>query len=147
MKTILFPSFIAAVISFSACAGNDQQEETTGAATTSQPGTTPAASPATGGVDTTQKFPVVSQQPLPNLQPQGSASGLNPEHGKPNHRCDIAVGAPLSTPIGQNPPNMTQPAPAMPQLPAISPGGAKLNPAHGAPGHDCGIPVGQPLKS
>jgi hypothetical protein len=25
------------------------------------------------------------------------ASGLNPEHGMPGHRCEIAVGAPLSS--------------------------------------------------
>lgn len=27
---------------------------------------------------------------------------LNPEHGQPGHRCDIPVGAPLSTPIQEN---------------------------------------------
>ena len=154
MKNILFPSIIAAIFSFSACAGNDEQEETTGTVTT-----TPAASPAPVAVDTTQNVFIdnakptnsstsgVSQQPLPNAQPQASASGLNPEHGKPGHRCDISVGAPLSTPMGQTPTNMTQRAPAMPQLPSMSPSGARLNPAHGAPGHDCTIPVGQPLKS
>jgi len=28
------------------------------------------------------------------------AAGVNPAHGQPNHRCDIAVGAPLNTSIG-----------------------------------------------
>jgi len=28
-----------------------------------------------------------------------TAPGMNPQHGKPGHRCDIAVGAPLSQAI------------------------------------------------
>lgn len=32
--------------------------------------------------------------PLPTTN--GSVANLNPEHGKPGHRCDIAVGAPLN---------------------------------------------------
>lgn len=30
------------------------------------------------------------------LPANGSTANLNPEHGKPGHRCDIAVGAPLN---------------------------------------------------
>lgn len=30
------------------------------------------------------------------LPANGSTAKLNPEHGKPGHRCDIAVGAPLN---------------------------------------------------
>jgi hypothetical protein len=26
-----------------------------------------------------------------------TAPGMNPPHGEPNHRCDIAVGAPLNS--------------------------------------------------
>lgn len=35
-----------------------------------------------------------------SVSPSGLAptgNGLNPEHGKPGHRCDLAVGAPLDT--------------------------------------------------
>lgn len=50
-------------------------------------------------VNTTQ--PVVTQQPAPALTNSAPASkvapGMNPAHGQPNHRCDIAVGAPLNS--------------------------------------------------
>ena len=167
MKTILFPSFLLAILSFSACAGSDQQEETTGSVTTTQPATIPAAPVTTVATDTAKSFftdtakpvavPVVSQQPLPKVQakaqPQASTAGLNPEHGKPNHRCDIPVGTPLSTPIQKTTtattPTQTLPTQPLPaqQQPVKNASGAKLNPAHGLPGHDCAIPVGQPLKS
>lgn len=71
---------------------------------------------------------------------------LNPEHGLPGHRCDIPVGAPLSsatsmhtTPTSNN----TVPTNVSPirldKTPAV-------NPPHGEPGHDCAVPVGAPLK-
>lgn len=85
---------------------------------------------------------------------------LNPPHGQPNHRCDIAVGEPLSTPIKSAPvQNITQQAGAQsaPQIistPALAPAvpkvsgssTAKLNPPHGESGHDCAIQVGAPLN-
>jgi len=80
---------------------------------------------------------------------------LNPEHGLPGHRCEIAVGAPLNTPAAAQPTITTQPSV---QQPAAGPRieqkvtpntskTARLNPAHGEPGHDCNIPVGEPLKN
>lgn len=86
-----------------------------------------------------------------------TTAGLNPAHGQPNHRCDIAVGAPLSTPIqaGAQPQQTIQQMPAgvKPSVstgstPTAIPNGstAKLNPPHGQPGHDCKVPVGQPLN-
>lgn len=43
--------------------------------------------------ETTQEAPVMLPQ---NVAPAPQTSQrLNPEHGQPNHRCDIAVGAPL----------------------------------------------------
>lgn len=62
-----------------------------------------------------------------------SAGPLNPAHGQPGHRCDIAVGAPLSS------------VPAKSTIPPASSAG--LNPAHGKPGHRCDIAVGAPLNS
>jgi hypothetical protein len=89
----------------------------------------------------------------PAVQPAAAtavATGINPAHGQPGHRCDIAVGQPLnSKPQTSNPavstpsPVFTTPTPA----PVKSDGNlAKgLNPAHGQPGHRCDIAVGQPL--
>jgi hypothetical protein len=36
-----------------------------------------------------------------NQTPATTAEGMNPPHGQPNHRCDIAVGAPLNSPPKQ----------------------------------------------
>ena len=101
--------------------------------------------------------------------------GLNPPHGQPGHRCDIAVGAPLNSApaqpqnaqptqaaqpanngqgfLGQGnaqaaAPQATQAAPQQAAKPAqvTAPGmQGKPNPAHGQPGHRCDIAVGQPL--
>ena len=91
----------------------------------------------------------------------GSTAGLNPAHGQPGHRCDIAVGAPLdSKPISASTngsttttANTTTPSTitSTPQTvqPAATPtkSGAGVNPAHGQPGHRCDIAVGAPLDS
>ena len=45
---------------------------------------------------TTQSAPASSQSST-------IAPGMNPPHGQPNHRCDIAVGAPLDSPPGKQP--------------------------------------------
>ena len=85
-------------------------------------------------------------------------AGLNPAHGKPGHRCDLAVGAPLTgNPGGQSlstAPVSTIPASTIPvttTTTAVSqqaaPAGQTLNPAHGQPGHRCDISVGAPLNS
>jgi len=98
-----------------------------------------------------------SVRPINNPTAPIIAGGrLNPAHGQPGHRCDIAVGAPL--PAATAPVLNTAPANA----PVINPPSAAttvtqpqtvatvakgLNPAHGQPGHRCDIPVGQPLSS
>lgn len=83
------------------------------------------------------------------------AAGLNPAHGQPGHRCDIAVGAPLnSAPTVATQPQAqvtTAPQPVTVSAPTAAPSApadpnAKVNPPHGQPGHDCAIPVGAPLK-
>ena len=53
--------------------------------------------PATQPVVTNQKTaqPVtITQAPASNVK---TAPGMNPPHGQPGHRCDIAVGAPLNS--------------------------------------------------
>jgi len=95
------------------------------------------------------------------IAPIIASARLNPAHGQPGHRCDIAVGAAL--PADGSSPNLKLPTPAVPSLnlpaqkniapatvqaPVVTPAGASgLNPAHGQPGHRCDIPVGQPLNS
>ncbi|MCP9752914.1 hypothetical protein [Ferruginibacter sp. HRS2-29] len=101
--------------------------------------------------------PATAPTQVQTVQTAPTTAGLNPAHGQPNHRCDIAVGAPLSTPIqtGAQPQQTIQQVPAgvKPSVstgatPTAIPNGstAKLNPPHGEPGHDCKIPVGQPLN-
>lgn len=65
------------------------------------------------------------QQPIQTT----TSSGVNPPHGQPGHRCDIAVGAPL----GGNG--------------IIDNTTANLNPPHGQAGHRCDIAVGAPLPT
>ncbi|TDX84563.1 hypothetical protein [Epilithonimonas xixisoli] len=95
----------------------------------------------------------VTPAPL-NASPIASTSGkpaLNPEHGQPYHRCEIAVGAPIDSAPTQNAapqqaaPSILSPnvAPA-PQSQSLGPKPA-LNPAHGEPHHRCELAVGAPL--
>ncbi|HRF24698.1 MAG TPA: hypothetical protein PLR98_11060, partial [Chitinophagaceae bacterium] len=58
------------------------------------------AKPANDSTNTTTSDPgnVLPQTAnVPAVPTVTSAAGLNPEHGKPGHRCDIAVGAPLDS--------------------------------------------------
>jgi len=97
-----------------------------------------------------------SVRPINNPAAPIIASGrLNPAHGQPGHRCDVAVGAPL--PAATSPALNTAPVNA----PAVNPAAAAtvtqpqsvatvakgINPPHGQPGHRCDIPVGKPLSS
>ncbi|GAA3763431.1 hypothetical protein [Flavobacterium ginsengiterrae] len=88
----------------------------------------------------------------------GDTKGLNPAHGQPGHRCDIAVGAPLnSAPTQQvqaTPAQTTQTVQVNPnQKNVVTTTAAPvktakgMNPPHGQPGHRCDIPVGAPLNS
>ena len=88
-----------------------------------------------------------------------SLATLNPPHGQPGHRCDIAVGAPLSSPAGTGIPAKNGAMPTTTLQPNVSvlpaptttastgstaPG---MNPPHGQPGHRCDIQVGAPLPA
>ncbi|MCC2590538.1 hypothetical protein [Chryseobacterium sp. MFBS3-17] len=85
-----------------------------------------------------------------------TAAGMNPPHGEPGHRCDIAVGAPLNSPAKAAPatPPATAATTATPDpnaynvqnKPAVASTAAGMNPPHGEPGHRCDIAVGAPLK-
>ncbi|OOV19721.1 hypothetical protein [Flavobacterium sp. LM4] len=111
--------------------------------------------------DTSKTAAPVAQAPATNPNTVlGETKGLNPAHGQPGHRCDIAVGAPLnSAPTQQGQTVTTQSA----QTVQVNPGQPKvvtttavaqpvkvakgMNPSHGQPGHRCDIPVGAPLNS
>lgn len=67
-----------------------------------------------------------------NNTQSNSGNGLNPAHGQPGHRCDIAVGAPLTSPSSNS---------------SMLNSDTMLNPAHGQPGHRCDIAVGAPLPT
>ncbi len=113
------------------------------------PSTTPSTTPA-------NTAPV----PVNNIVAATPASKLNPAHGQPGHRCDIAVGASLPNgptpnvkPATPNPTLISSPAQAAPAIqpksgitagtvPAITSG---INPAHGQPGHRCDVAVGSPI--
>ena len=82
-----------------------------------------------------------------------SGANVNPPHGQPGHRCDIAVGAPLNSAPAKA-------ATSAPQELKIDPTSVKVaqqeqakktapgtNPPHGQPGHRCDIAVGAPLNS
>jgi hypothetical protein len=121
--------------------------------------TTPASGMAPLG---TAPSPTAVQVPV--------AKGMNPAHGQPGHRCDIAVGAPLNSPPGKTPAvqpkpvttissantasgtvtnngatittvNNNESAPA-PTPTVTAPG---MNPPHGQEGHVCSVAVGAPL--
>jgi len=107
--------------------------------------------------DTTKTQSVV-QNPATNPNTvMGATQGINPAHGQPGHRCDIAVGAPLNSAPTQGQATTTQ----QPQMVQVNGGQQQvvttttapakvakgMNPAHGQPGHRCDIPVGAPLNS
>ena len=97
--------------------------------------------------------------------PVTTKAGMNPAHGQPGHRCDIAVGAPLNSPATkpaattitsakpafttttmQTPTETVQNgAPGL--LKTDTPTAPGMNPPHGQPGHVCGTPVGSPLPT
>ena len=120
----------------------------------------PAASNPTLVASPAQAAPAI--QPKPGITAgaiPAIASGINPAHGQPGHRCDVAVGSPIPktaapatktttsspviTPVVQNTPLQPQGQTATTST-AVANG---LNPAHGQPGHRCDIAVGKPLNS
>jgi hypothetical protein len=74
---------------------------------------------------------------------QTNATGLNPEHGKPGHRCDIAVGAPLNSKPASTTTLQNNQVVTSTKKTVTAPG---MNPPHGEPGHRCDIGVGTPLS-
>lgn len=89
--------------------------------------------------------------------PVAVGKGMNPAHGQPNHRCDIAVGAPLNSPIVpaksnpvspqtvQQQNNVVPTTSVTPNTAVTTPTPEGMNPPHGQEKHRCDIAVGAPL--
>lgn len=96
-----------------------------------------------------------TEAPVSNTNAGETPPKLNPPHGQPFHRCEIAVGAPLDgtqaqavpNPTPKNEPKSFFKALQKEEAPQEIVGGEKpkLNPAHGQPFHVCEIAVGAPL--
>ena len=134
-----------------------------GAPLDSKPSTTaPAATPIQLNPATSPAATVSPVTVTKSSTPTGNtAPGMNPAHGQPGHRCDIAVGAPLNSPAGNTTTPAAQPISMQPSIPAANPvitpakpaaapqtaTAPGMNPPHGQPGHRCDIAVGAPLNS
>lgn len=104
----LFLALVLGMTAMTACQ-NDAPQQTTPAVgeTTTQPAPAPqdqaaqtaVPQPATTTVPGNTQPQIVPQGQVPpaTAAPQPVAAGMNPAHGQPGHRCDIAVGAPLNS--------------------------------------------------
>lgn len=124
----------------------------------------PLNSPANGTATAPQSNQVQMQPQVQTITQSATSKivtpkGMNPPHGQPNHRCDIAVGAPLNSKpaattattdpslSGQVSKNIT----VQPPIPLLPPNTANtetpegMNPPHGQAGHRCDIAVGAAL--
>lgn len=163
----LFPAAILSIFLFSCNTGNTDKKQVqitnpqvTGgqlfipppinpAAGKNQPAVIPAPSatnttvtPVTTATSAAPAQTKVNPPVVLNNTTAKTAKGMNPPHGMPKHRCDIPVGAPLSSPVvKQQQPASTVTTQTTPIVTA--PG---MNPPHGQPGHDCSVEVGKPLK-
>jgi hypothetical protein len=118
-----------------------------------------AATNSSSLTDSTIKPAVLTTTTAAATNATNTSTTLNPKHGLPGHRCDIAVGAPLSsTPATKaqtaTPATIQATSPALqtqtPTLNSIqttttTKAATGLNPKHGQPGHRCDIAVGAPL--
>jgi len=150
MKFIAFAASVFCVLIFVSCGQNEAGGPRIEAAKPNLPALSTPSTPGTTPV-------------LPTGNPTApiiASAKLNPAHGQPGHRCDIAVGAAL--PAAGSAPNFKPPTPSAPvlnkpaqttlnppvvQAPVTTAAASGLNPAHGQPGHRCDIAVGQPLNS
>lgn len=133
----------------SASIGTNPQTESTPSSTENSV-LTPSAD-----ANTVVSQPVTTQNSTVNSAAAKTLPGMNPPHGLANHRCDIAVGAPLNSPIKSTAPAtpVSTPTVQTPATPAIlnsnsAPTTATLpgmNPPHGQAGHVCSVAVGAPL--
>lgn len=148
MKSISYLFAVLITLVFAACGSDSAEQAQTPEGTPTEAGTAPAGAlelPAVQGTATGTS---------------GGGAGLNPAHGQPGHRCELAVGAPLdgsAAPVGgttTTPVIKTEAAPSASPIEintqpaaATQKTAAGMNPPHGQPGHRCDISVGEPLSS
>ena len=153
-------SLLAVSIAFMSCKKEEAEIEAATTTETQRPILEPNVTP----IPTETYVQPNTAVQTPQTQPQTPAvakAGMNPPHGQPGHRCDISVGAPLSSPVvkaatpatisGQPSSTTTVTAPSSQSgstvlkndTPAVTAPG--MNPPHGQEGHKCEIAVGQPL--
>lgn len=148
-------TFLATVIIFTSCK-NDDTKKAQAADRVVVPFTQQTT---TAFPNQSAQTPVVEKHNLfheNNVSTASSAvTAVNPPHGQPNHRCDIAVGAPLNSAPNKNITSVGQ-ANVKPQSTQIITSKTStskvvtakgMNPPHGEPGHRCDIAVGAPLNS
>ncbi len=149
----LFPALLAVAIALSTQSCNSEKEPdrdpSLGTPVFKDTSSAVVATPGAATVPVTTGDTMPMAQPVASTATTTTAPGMNPAHGQPGHRCDIAVGAPLNSPPGKTTPattNTTQTVTptATSTTTKTAPG---MNPAHGQPGHRCDIAVGAPLNS
>ncbi|MEP7256565.1 MAG: hypothetical protein ABI666_12370 [Ferruginibacter sp.] len=128
-------------------AENKTVQTTDNASTAAQPiNTQPNNITGSATIPASNEVNVISNTNSVKINPLTANVKLNPAHGQPGHRCDIAVGAPLdSKPVQintQQPTTIT--TTPQPVAQTTAPG---MNPPHGQPNHRCDIAVGAPLNS
>jgi len=104
----------------------------------------------TNGQPQTITPPVInSSLTSPAATTVATSAGMNPPHGQPGHRCDIAVGAPLNSPKAATTTATVPQQNIVTSTPVATPvkTAPGMNPPHGEPGHRCDITVGAPLNS
>lgn len=137
------------LLSLNACNNKEPENDPT-ISTPVKETTAPVVNNTAIPFDTSKKEPVIT-----TTTAQPVSAGLNPAHGQPGHRCDIAVGAPLNSPATKPAATSTTQTITPAVTPTATPAATAantvtapgMNPAHGQPGHRCDISVGAPLNS
>ena len=145
--------FLAASICFTACK-NSEAEVNQPISKIVDPFTQQATTQQTQSTQNTASGGGQNLYPEKNTTTVSSVLlAVNPPHGQPNHRCDIEVGAPLTTST-KNVASTINTQTSLQTTPIISkevnkrvPTAKGMNPPHGEPGHRCDIPDGAPLNS
>lgn len=146
--------FLATVVTFTSCKNDDSKKAQVmdGAVVPFTQQTVTANSPQTPVVEQHNLF---RENNVATASAASVAGALNPAHGQPNHRCDIAVGAPLNSPSNKSAatvsqtnvqPQATQTITSKMSTPKVVTAEG-MNPPHGEKGHRCDIAVGAPLNS
>lgn len=149
MNKSIIAALLVSALGFSSCGGNDAPVKDTSIMPARDSVSAVPSSRTTTATSPADLAPINSGAQPMSAPVSTGAAGMNPEHGMPGHRCDIAVGAPLNSLPGSTAGTpQVQPAPTPAPASSPVPGATgKLNPPHGQPGHDCAIAVGAPLKN